>query len=110
MDLNQRIKQRRIELHMTQEDIARLCGVSKGTVAKWESGLIENLRTDKFVKLAQALSMDPIELINPTESETPALSTEEQRRLRLHNIIDSFPEESLEFLGELLKGLLNTTK
>lgn len=53
------IKQRRKELNLTLEDIAKVVGVSKATVQRWESGVIANVRHDKIAKLAVALHTSP---------------------------------------------------
>lgn len=55
---------KRKELGLTLEEIARVVGVSKGTVAKWESGYIENMKRDKIALLSEVLRLSPIELIN----------------------------------------------
>ena len=35
MNLSEKIKKIRIELHLKQDDIAIACNVTRGTVAKW---------------------------------------------------------------------------
>ncbi len=61
------IRNRRVELKKTLEDIGREVGVSKTTVQRWESGNISNMRRDKIVKLAAALEVSPTELIGYEE-------------------------------------------
>lgn len=53
------IKQRRQELHLTLEEIARYVGVSAATVSRWETGDIENMRRDKIKKLSEILRLSP---------------------------------------------------
>lgn len=53
------IKQRRTELGLTLLDIAKQVGVSEGTVSRWESGDISNMRRDKIVALSNALKISP---------------------------------------------------
>ena len=53
------IKNRRIELGLTLEEVAAKVGVTKATVQRWESGLIANLRRDKISTLAKALETSP---------------------------------------------------
>lgn len=55
MDFGDRIKERRIQIGATLEEIGKSVGVTKATVQRWESGLIENVRMDKIVPLADAL-------------------------------------------------------
>lgn len=55
MEIQDIIKKRREELNLTYEEIGNIVGVSKSTVRKWETGMIENMRRDKIVLLAKAL-------------------------------------------------------
>lgn len=57
------IETRRMELGMTQEQVASEVGVTKATVSKWEKGEIENMRRDKIVKLSNALKISPLLLV-----------------------------------------------
>ena len=63
MDIGTLIHNRRMELHLTLEDIGTAVGVSKSTVKKWEDGFIENMRRDKIAKLAHVLMISPVSLI-----------------------------------------------
>ena len=65
------IRNRRLELGKTLEDIGRAVGVSKGTVQRWESGNIANMRRDKIAKLATALEVSPTQLIGIENAEMP---------------------------------------
>ena len=55
MDLKDKIKQRRLELGLTLDEVARIVNVSGATISRWESGDIENMRRDKIALLAKAL-------------------------------------------------------
>ena len=59
MKYNEYIKNRRIELGLTLEEVAAKVGVTKATVQRWESGLIANLRRDKIATLAKELETSP---------------------------------------------------
>lgn len=59
MNINKVIKDRRIELGMTMNDVAKAVGVSEATVSRWESGDIANMRRDKIAKLAEVLHVSP---------------------------------------------------
>ena len=48
------IEKRRTELAMTQSKLAKLLGVDRSTVAKWEAGQ-SRPRADKLPELAQIL-------------------------------------------------------
>lgn len=59
MEVNEILKERRIELNMTMLDVAKKVGVSEGTISRWESGDIANMKRDKIAALAKALSISP---------------------------------------------------
>ncbi len=72
------IKKRRKELNLTFEEIGKFVGVGKGTVKKWESGCIRNMRRDKIIKLAEVLKVSPMDILSmddiklfPTQKKTP---------------------------------------
>ena len=58
-----KIRQLRLERGLTLEQVAKIVGVGKSTVRKWETGMIENMRRDKIAKLAFALGTTPEFLI-----------------------------------------------
>lgn len=60
MDIGEKIKQRRLELGLTLEEVGSMVGVSKSTVMKWETGYIENMKRDKIALLAKALRKSPL--------------------------------------------------
>ncbi len=50
---------RRKNLGLTQKDVASFVGVSEGTVSRWESGEIANMKRDKINLYAKALKTTP---------------------------------------------------
>ena len=67
MQMNEIIKNRRSELGLTLEDVARRVGVSRTTVLRWETGEIRNLGRDKIAALATALNVSPEYLLGWTD-------------------------------------------
>ena len=65
------IHNRRLELGKTLEEIGAVVGVSKGTVQRWESGNISNMRRDKIAKLAEALEVSPAQLLGWDDEPAP---------------------------------------
>lgn len=59
MEIKDVLKSRRIELNLTMKQLADLVGVSEGTISRWESGDIANMRRDKIGALANALQISP---------------------------------------------------
>jgi transcriptional regulator with XRE-family HTH domain len=64
MKIGLAIAMRREELGMSQVDLAKVVGVSKASVCRWESGDISNMKRDKIQKLADALHISPIDLLD----------------------------------------------
>lgn len=62
MEIKDLIKQRRQEKGYSLEDVAKLVGVSRQTVQKWETGKIENMRRSSVAALSSALDI-PIEAL-----------------------------------------------
>lgn len=54
-----RIKERRIELGYSFQDLANLTGMSKSTLQRYETGSIKNIPLDKLKVLASALRVSP---------------------------------------------------
>lgn len=53
------LRDRRKELNLTMLQVAQYVGVSEGTISRWESGLIANMRRDRIAKLAEILRLSP---------------------------------------------------
>lgn len=53
------IKERRIELGLTLEQVAEKVGTSKQTIQRYETGVISNIPSDKIEALAVALQTTP---------------------------------------------------
>ena len=63
MSIGELIRNRRLELKLTLEEVGDMVGVSKSTVKKWEDGYISNMKRDKIALLARALQIQPVSLI-----------------------------------------------
>lgn len=70
VDVKDILKNRRLELQLTLEDVAKRVGVSPATISRWESGDIANMRRDRIAALAEALQISPA-VIMGWEADTP---------------------------------------
>ena len=100
------IRSRRLELGKTLEDIGREVGVSKGTVQRWESGNISNMRRDKIAKLAAALEISPTQLIGYEDTHDPlpsaTLDPQEAELIRTYRKLNPLgQEEALQYIHHL---------
>lgn len=63
MDVGKRIKERRIELNMSVDELAKRLDKNRTTVYRYEKGDIENLPMDILGPLAKALNTTPAYLM-----------------------------------------------
>lgn len=77
--LNTILKDRRIELKLTMSEIAKIVGVSEGTISRWESGEIENMKRDKIIKLSKALQISPGVIMGWEDMPIIRLTLEEEK-------------------------------
>lgn len=68
------IRNRRKRLNMTMKELAKKVGVSEGTISRWESGDISNMKRDKIKALADALEVSPSEMMGWQEVDLEILS------------------------------------
>lgn len=68
-DIGNLIKQKRLALGLTLEDVAQRVGVGKSTVRKWEEGIIKSIRSDKLEALADVLQISPVSLVPGTKKK-----------------------------------------
>lgn len=59
MIIGEKIKKKRQEAGMTLEDVAKLVGVSRQTLSRYETGVIGNIPSDKIEALAKVLHTTP---------------------------------------------------
>lgn len=71
MELQEKLKNRRLELGLTLEEVANAVGVSKATVQRWESGNIANMRRDRIGLLSKILRVSPLFVMGWEEEAVP---------------------------------------
>lgn len=82
--LYKNIKERRIELGLTQEDLAIKLGYSgKSMIAKIEAGLVD-LPQSKIMLFAEALNVTPLSLMGWSDEENEVIS-------KVRNALDQVP-------------------
>lgn len=72
-----RIKAARENRCMTQTELGKLCGTTKQTIFKYESGIITNIPMDKIEAIAAALETTPIDLLG-WANKSPSLANSEK--------------------------------
>ena len=76
MEMNRRIKERRLALNLTQEELAQRLGLQKSAIAKYESGRVENIKRSVLAKMAEILECSPTYLMgwDDEQPSTPSYS------------------------------------
>ena len=69
-NMGQRIRDRRIALELTLDELGKRVGVGASTVRKWETGYIKDMRSDKIQEVADALDVTPAYLMGWDESQS----------------------------------------
>ena len=99
--LQNRLKERRLFLNMTYQDLADKTGISKSTLQRYETGGIQNLPYDKIFTLSEALEVRPEYFTDLTKDYTArsvsqnALSSQNDRSEYLE-LIKEFEKKAIE--------------
>ncbi len=72
MSFNERVRQRRLELGLSQAELGRLAGVPQSTIGQIENG--RNKSSTKILELANALQTTAEYLVNGAKSKAQGLS------------------------------------
>ena len=108
VSIGERIKERRLELHLTQTDIYEQCGIASGVLSRIENG--KNVPSViAFHKLSEVLECDMKWLATgkSTNMKNAAFYKNEEKLL---NGFRALPEEDQEELMEILEMKLRKLK
>lgn len=95
-----RLKQRRLELGYTVDELAAKVGMSRATLYRYENGTIDKVSVHKLKPIAEALMTTPAWLMGWDDAEiTP--------QQKLMNFVQTIPEEKAEQALRLLKAILS---
>lgn len=104
------LKERRLSLKLTLEQVGDFVGVGKSTVRKWENGLINNIGSDKIQKYAQILQISPLDIINK-EIVTKKDAIDIEKALKLNTTAISYDgieltEDEKEKVDAIIRSVL----
>lgn len=97
--IGSRIREKRIELGISVDDLAAKLGKNRATVYRYESDDIENFPISIIGPLAEALQVSPAYLMGWIDTEKPATETDDG----LSEISKIFTELSSENRAKLLE-------
>jgi transcriptional regulator with XRE-family HTH domain len=83
----EKIKSARLAKGLTQEDLGSLIGVQKAAINKYENGSVVNFKRTVLAKLAAALDVSPVYLLN-YDDDSPEYSADELTLLAAYRAAD----------------------
>ena len=101
MEIKDILSQRRKELNMTMKQVADKVGVSEGTISRWESGKIADMRRDKIMAYAQALNISPAIIMgwDNVDSSSTSESIRAGKRIPvLGSVAAGIPIDAIEYV------------
>ena len=103
------IKDRRLELGLTMKEVAKAVGVSEGTISRWESGEISNMKRSRIASLAKVLKLQPSDLVlgNVSEGITEDASDIDREFKKL---LSDMSEQDKEWLLNVIKSVIDGRK
>lgn len=94
-----RIKELRLEKKLTQEEFAKAVGINRSAIAKYERGIVTNLKQDTIIKLAKFFNVSPAYFLG---GERQVNTTKPE----LIRVIDMLTVEQQEALLTIAKAMV----
>lgn len=106
MDMSQRIKERRLAMKYTQEELALKLGLQKSAIAKYENGRVENIKRSVIQKMESVLECSPSYLMGWDDSinlqKGIQLRPDESNLLSNYNLLnDNGKDKAQEYVEDL---------
>lgn len=96
MEVKDLIYQARTRKGLTMREVAEQIGVSEGTISRWESGAIGNMRRDNIVGLSRVLGISPIDIMGWGDELEPVDLSKAVRIPVVGSIPAGTPVEAIE--------------
>lgn len=103
-EIGKRIKQRRLELEMTQEDLGKRLNLNKSTIQRYESGAISSIKLPVLQAIAQKLNVDPDWLALKTDEMGYYVPETKENFFSIPNIIPLPETKKVPLLGTIACG------
>lgn len=99
-ELIERIKNRRLALELSYQDLSDATGISKSTLQRYETGFIKKVPINQMEVLAKALHVTPAYLMGWEESSpTPLpLTQQEETLVKKYRQLDADGKEEIDDL------------
>jgi len=112
MSLGDAIRTARENANLTQGELGKLCGITKQTIYKYESGVITNIPLDRLEKIAAVLNVSPSILLgwdewNELDSKKCLADNFSEARREMFALIDSLSDEQVSTLLQIANAALH---
>lgn len=99
-DLIERIKERRLKLEMSYQDLSDATQISKSTLQRYETGYIKKVPINQIEILAKALHTTPSYLMGWDAPPSPSLSLtqQEETHIKKYRQLDADGKEDIDDL------------
>ena len=106
MKMGDKIKEKRKEAGLTQEELGEKLGVQKSAVAKWENGRVENIKRSVMLSMSKALGVDPAYWFDDgSEAEEGDEDDFTEEQIELLARYDSLPDDKKQLVLNLIRSL-----
>lgn len=97
-DLIERIKERRLKLEMSYQDLSDATQISKSTLQRYETGYIKKVPINQIEILAKALHTTPSYLMGWDAPASPSLSLtqQEETHIKKYRQLDADGKEEID--------------
>lgn len=108
-DLIERIKERRLKLEMSYQDLSDATQISKSTLQRYETGYIKKVPINQIEILAKALHTTPSYLMGWDAPASPSLSLtqQEETHIKKYRQLDADGRERVDYVLDMEHKLAN---
>lgn len=107
MNIGKRIKERRKELGMSADKLAKILGKDRSTIFRYEKGDIENLPLDILQPIAKALNTTPSYLMGWEDKKSSPDDKLTEGEKMLLDLFRQVPEEQQQLVLQMISVALN---
>lgn len=111
MKMKDRIRQLRLDKGLTQEELGKLLGVTHATIARYENGMVQNLKLATVAKMAKIFNCKPSYIMAMEDKavsvDMPDMSDDFARLAEFYTMLNKEGKERAE---QYLSDLAQMTK
>lgn len=96
----ERIKQRRTELGLSVDELAKKVGISRATLYRYENGSIDKVNVHQLKPIASALMTTPVYLMGWDDEK------EISPKQRLIEFAEQLPDDKVDLVLRIMKSIL----